>query len=75
VNKIIILIIILIAVLYISTGRHVDVQRNLSEEGWVALVEEPFWIMEWVGNKLGNTKQDINNAIDGKTLGHDPNVQ
>lgn len=68
-NKLIILLILLVAILYASTERYIDVQRNLAQEGWIALVEEPFWIGGWVSEKLSIAYEDISAAIDGKTLG------
>jgi hypothetical protein len=68
-NKLIILLILLIAILYASTERYIDVERNLAQEGWIALIEEPFWIAGWVSKKLGAARDDISDAIDGKTLG------
>jgi hypothetical protein len=68
-NKFIILLIILIAILYVSTERYIDVERNIAQEGWGALIEEPFWIAGWISKKVGVARDDIRAAIDGKTLG------
>ena len=67
-KKIIILMIILIAYLYVSTGRYEVVQRNIIREGWSALIEEPFWIGGWIAKKIGYAKENIDESIDGSRL-------
>jgi hypothetical protein len=74
-KKIILLLILLIAILYASTERYLVVVRNLSRDGWSAIIEEPFWVGQWISKQLGIAKDDINSAIDGKTLGRDPNIR
>jgi hypothetical protein len=65
-KKIIILLIVLIALLYVSTGRYATTRANIQRDGWDALIDEPFWIMGWVGDHLGEAKQKIDDGIDGK---------
>jgi len=62
-KKIVILIIILIAILYVSTGRYSTVQLNIERDGWGVLIDEPFWVGGWLMERIGRAKKTTDNWI------------
>ncbi len=62
-KKVVIVLIILIGLLYLSTGRYSTVQVNIKRDGWSALLDEPFWIGGWVMERLGRAKKSTDTWI------------
>ncbi len=68
-KKFIIILILLIIAVYIFSGRYAIVKNNFEKSGPKALLDEPAWLCEFVGDQWNKIKTKIDNFIEGETIG------
>ena len=68
-KKIVIILILCVLAIYFFTGRYHEVYRNVSDRGFVALWDEPYWLSNLCNEQISRLQSKFNNAIDGKKIG------
>ena len=66
-GKFIIFLLIMLVVLYIVTGRYSVVRDNINERGFMALLDEPFWLGGLFSEAWQKLKENVNNFLDAKS--------
>lgn len=68
-SRIILIIVVLLLFFYIGTGRYAQVIPNIKEKGVIGLLDEPFFVLGWIGEKIGTAAGAIKDFLDQKHLG------
>ena len=68
-KRLMIICIIILAWMYITSGRYVNVRNNVHERGFGSIIEEPFWVCGEISGHWDNIKRKMNRFLDESTLG------